>query len=61
MGKEPIEKTLIILEEDEVRQVMRLAQQNDPQAIYEFVKEVIAKRVEAACGCAVGRAGERGR
>jgi len=48
MGKEPIEKTLIILEEDEVRQVMRLAQQNDPQAIYEFVKEVIAKRVEAA-------------
>ncbi len=48
MGKEPIEKTLIILEEDEVRQVMRLAQQNDPEAIYEFVKEVIAKRVEAA-------------
>lgn len=48
MGKERIEKTLIILDEDEVRQVMRLAQQNDPQAIYEFVKEVIAKRVEAA-------------
>lgn len=48
MARERIEKTLIILEEDEVRQVMRLAQQNDPQAIYEFVKEVIAKRVEAA-------------
>lgn len=48
MGKDQIEKTLIILEEDEVRQVMRLAQQSDPQVIYEFVKEVIAKRVEAA-------------
>ena len=48
MAKERIEKTLIILDEDEMRQVMRLAQQGDPDAIYKFVKDVIAKRVEEA-------------
>ncbi len=48
MAKQRIEKTLVILNEDELRQVMRLAQQNDPEAIYKFVKEVIAKRVEEA-------------
>lgn len=48
MAKERIEKTLIILDEDEVRQVMRLAETNDAQAIFCFVVEVIAKRVEAA-------------
>jgi hypothetical protein len=48
MAKQRIGKTLIILDEDEVRHVLLLAQQDDAQAIYEFVKEVIAKRVEAA-------------
>ena len=48
MAKQRIEKTLVILNEDELRQVMRLAQQNDPEAIYKFVKDVIAKRVEEA-------------
>jgi flagellar biosynthesis/type III secretory pathway protein FliH len=48
MAKQRIEKTLVILNEDELRQVMRLAQQNDPEAIYKFVREVIAKRVEEA-------------
>jgi hypothetical protein len=48
MAKERIEKTLIILDEDEVRQVMRLARQDDLEAIYRFVRDVIAKKVEAA-------------
>jgi hypothetical protein len=48
MTKQRIEKTLIILDEEEVRQVMRLARRDDTQEIYRFVKEVIAKKVEAA-------------
>lgn len=48
MAKERIEKMLIILDENEVRQVMRLARQGDVEAIYRFVRDVIAKKVEAA-------------
>lgn len=48
MAKQRIEKTLVILNEAELRQVMQLAQQEDPDAIYKFVREVIAKRVEEA-------------
>jgi len=48
MPKEQIEKTLIILDEDEVRQVMHLARQGDIEAIYQFMREVIAKKVETA-------------
>jgi hypothetical protein len=48
MAKLRIEKTLIILDEDEIRQVLRLARRDDAQEIYAFVKDVIAKRVEAA-------------
>lgn len=48
MAKERIGKTLIVLDEDEVRQVIRLTRQNDPKIIYAFVKEVVFKRVEAA-------------
>ena len=46
--KQRIEKTLIILDEDEVRQVLLLARRDDPEEIFRFVKEVIAKKVEAA-------------
>ena len=48
MAKQRIEKTLVILNEDELRQAVRLAKQNDSDAIYKFVKDVIAKRVEEA-------------
>ena len=48
MAKQRIEKTLVILNEDELRQVMLLARQADMEAIYKFVKDVIAKRVEEA-------------
>jgi hypothetical protein len=48
MARQRIEKTLIILDEEEVRRVLQLARQDDAQEIYECVKDVIAKRVEAA-------------
>ena len=48
MSKEQIEKTLIILDEDEAREVMRLTGQDDDEAIYRFVRDVIAKKIEAA-------------
>jgi hypothetical protein len=48
MAKERIEKTLILLDEDEVRQVMQLARQDDIEAIYRFMRDVIAKKIEAA-------------
>ncbi len=48
MAKLRIEKTLIILDEDEIRQVLRLARRDDVREIYAFVKDVIAERVEAA-------------
>lgn len=48
MARQRIEKTLITLDEDEIRRVMQLAQRDDPQEIYRFVKEVIAAKVEAA-------------
>jgi len=48
MAKERVEKTLIILDEEDVRRVLRLAERDDGQEIYAFVKAVVAKRVEAA-------------
>lgn len=48
MAIQRIEKTLIILEEDEVRLVMQMAQQDDAQKISDFVREVLARKVEAA-------------
>lgn len=48
MAKQRIEKTLIILDEEEIRRVMELARRDDAQETYRFVKEVIAAKVEAA-------------
>ena len=48
MTKERIGKTLIILSRQEVCQILALAQAADQQAIYQFIREVIARRVEAA-------------
>ncbi|MCX6028808.1 MAG: hypothetical protein NT169_05850 [Chloroflexi bacterium] len=48
MAKERVEKTLIILEEAEVWQVLAVAQRDDPQEIYRCVTQIIAKKVEAA-------------
>ncbi len=48
MARERVDKTLIILEEAEVREILDAAQQYDPQEIYRLVEKVIAKKVEAA-------------
>ena len=48
MAKEHIEKTLIILEEEEVRQLFHVAQRNDPKEIQHFMLQVFIKKVEAA-------------
>ena len=48
MAKQRIEKTLIILDEGEVRRVLWLAREGKPQDVFEFVRDVIASRVEAA-------------
>ncbi len=48
MARQRIEKTIIVLNEAEVRQVLRLAQGHDRSAIMRFVTLVIGKKVEAA-------------
>jgi hypothetical protein len=48
MAKQRIEKTLIILDEHEMRHVVQLDRRNDPEEILRFVREVIAERVETA-------------
>jgi hypothetical protein len=48
VAKERIEKTLLILDEDEVRQVLAIARRDDPAEIAAFVSQVIVSKVEAA-------------
>jgi hypothetical protein len=47
MAKERIEKTLIVLNEEEVRQLLRVAQRNNPEEIQRFMLKVFIKKVEA--------------
>jgi hypothetical protein len=48
MAKQRIGRTLIVLDEKEVQQILRLQGHNDPAIIYAFIKQVIYQRVEAA-------------
>jgi hypothetical protein len=48
MPKERIERTLIVLNEEEVRQVLLLSRHGDQEEILRFMTRVIAKKVEAA-------------
>ncbi len=48
MPKERIERTLIVLDEQEVLTVLALAQNADPDEVLRFMTRVIAKKVEAA-------------
>ncbi len=48
MPKERIEKTIIVLTEEEVRQVLLLALGADHEQVLRFMTRVIAKKVEAA-------------
>ena len=46
MAKERIEKTLVVMEEMEVRELLEVAQRNDPQEIQHFMLKVFIKKVE---------------
>jgi len=48
MAKDNIERTVVVLEEDEVQEALALARCNEPQEIYRFVVKVISKKVESA-------------
>ena len=48
MAKDNIERTVIVLEETEVREALDLTRRNDPQEIFRFVTRVIARKVESA-------------
>ena len=47
MAKQRIEKTLVLLEEAEVRQLLQIAQRKDPQEIQRYMMKVFIKKVEA--------------
>ncbi|MGQ9666466.1 MAG: hypothetical protein ACUVWB_04050 [Anaerolineae bacterium] len=48
MPKPRIDKTIIILDANEVREILHLARGNDPRAIAEFMRRVIARKVDLA-------------
>ncbi len=47
MAKERIEKTLIVLEEAKVRELLQLAQRNDSEEIQHYMMNIFIKEVEA--------------
>ena len=47
MAKQRIEKTLVVLDEEEVRTLLRIAQRKDPQEIQRYMLKVFIKKVEA--------------
>lgn len=47
MAKQRIEKTLVVLDEAEVRQVLQIAQRNDLQEIQRYMIKIFIKKVEA--------------
>jgi hypothetical protein len=47
MAKERIEKTLVVFDEEQVRQLFGLAQQDDDEEIQRFMLKVFIKKVEA--------------
>ncbi|MFO7743706.1 MAG: hypothetical protein R6X31_15515 [Anaerolineae bacterium] len=47
MAKQPIERTLIILDEEEVRRVLQLSWRDDVQEIYEFVRDAVQVAAQA--------------
>ncbi len=46
MAKERIEKTLVVFTEEEVRQILELAQRNDEEEIQHFMLKIFVKKVE---------------
>lgn len=47
MAKERIEKTLVVFTEEEVRQLLQLAQQDNREEISNYMMKVFIKKVEA--------------
>jgi len=47
MAKERIERTLVVFTEEEVRQILELAQRDDDEEIRQFMVKVFIKKVEA--------------
>lgn len=47
MAKQRIEKTLVILDETEVRQLLQIAQRKDRLEIQQYMMKVFIKKVEA--------------
>jgi nitrogen regulatory protein PII len=47
MAKERIEKTLVIFNEEELRQTLQIAQRNKQKEIQYFMMKIFIKKVEA--------------
>lgn len=47
MAKDHIEKTLIVMNEDELQQLLQVARRNETEEIKRYMKEVFIKKVEA--------------
>ena len=47
MAKDRIEKTLVVFDEEQVRQLFGLAQQDDDEEIQRFMLKVFIRKVEA--------------
>ena len=47
MAKERIEKTLVVFDEEEVRQLFELVKQADDDEIQHFMLKIFVKKVEA--------------
>lgn len=47
MAKDRVENTLIVLDEEEVRQLLEVAQRNDPDEIKHYMMKVFIKKVDA--------------
>lgn len=48
MAKEGTGKTLVVLEEAEVRELLQMARRNDPKEIQRYVMKDFMKKVETA-------------
>ena len=47
MSKDSIEKTLVVLDEEEVRELLQVAQRDSPQEIWDYMLKIFIKKVEA--------------
>jgi hypothetical protein len=47
MAKERIEKTLVIFNEEELRQTLQIAQRNKQEEIQHYMMKIFIKKVEA--------------